>query len=128
MPNPVSADPDRSLFDNAAVASAARQFARQLDADAALAGVERIEVTLSGRGPIERLFAVEAQLLAQWPQGLYRPAHDLVSDTGELAAAGQPSDLTLRAIGLDGVVVLRRVYDIGLADGGRLKRAAKVHG
>jgi hypothetical protein len=120
--------PSPSEFDNAAVAAAARQFAHLLDAETRLDGVERIEVTLSGRGSIDRLFALEAALIAQWPQGLRRPAHDLVCDTGELAPSDAQSALTLRALGLDGAVVLRRVYDIGLGAGQPFKHAAKAHG
>jgi hypothetical protein len=118
--------PAQPAFDNAAVADAARQFANLLGADRSLDGVERIEITLSGRGPIERLFAVEATLLAHWPEALRRPAHDLVSSTGELAPSDEQAALTLRAIGLDGVVVLRRVYDVSLE--GAKPRAASVHG
>ncbi|MDR3510586.1 MAG: hypothetical protein P4L73_03050 [Caulobacteraceae bacterium] len=120
MPNPLS-------FDNAAVASATRQFANRLGADRRFDSVERIEVTLSGRGPIERLFAVEAALLAHWPEGLRRPPHDLVSSTGELSPADEQAGLTLRAFDPEGAVVLREVYDIGAA-GKPLKAAAPTHG
>jgi hypothetical protein len=96
-------------FDADALAAAARQFARLLAADPAAREAARIEVVLCGRGPIERLFVLEAGLIAAWPKGLRRPPHDLVASTGEL---GPASGLTLRALGVGGVVLLRRVYDI----------------
>jgi hypothetical protein len=101
--------PAPSSFDHAAVAFAARQFTDLLGPERR---IERIEVTLSGRGPIERLFAVEAALLAQWPQALSRPAHDLVASTGELAPAAEQAALTLRAFSPGGAVVLQRIYDV----------------
>lgn len=126
MPDSLPADPDSLPIDNAAVAKATRAFARRLGADQALAGVERIEVTLNGRGPIERLFAVEATLLAAWPEGVRRPPHDLVSSTGELAARDERTGLTLRAFDPEGAVVLREVYDVA-AQGASLK-PAPAHG
>ena len=96
-------------FDDEALAAAASQFARLLAADPAAREAERIEVTLCGRGPIERLFVLEAGLIAAWPKGLRRPPHDLVSSTGEL---GPSSGLILRALGADGAELFRRVYDV----------------
>jgi hypothetical protein len=113
--------PSLSCFDHNAVAAAARHFADLLAADPQADEVRRIEVTLTGRGPIERLFALEAALLDAWPDTAPRPAHDLVSSTGELGPSGA---LTLRAFGQDGAEMLRRTFDLE-----PLKRApAQAHG
>ena len=116
--------PSPSAFDPFAAAAAARRFADLLAADPAHRAVQRIEVTLTGRGPIERLFALEAALLEAWPDTAPRPAHDLVSSTGEM---GPCAALILRAFGQDGAEVLRRNYDL---DATETKRgaAARVHG
>lgn len=121
MPNP-------HPLDSAALSRAAQDFARRLGAGRDLDQVERIEVTLAGRGPIERLFAVEAALVAHWPADLRRPPRDLVSSTGELSREDEQSGLTLRALGAEGAVVLREVYDLGSPLGGALKRGEPVHG
>jgi hypothetical protein len=115
--------PSHPAFDPSAVAAAARRFADQLAVHPGGRAVQRIEVTLTGRGPIERLFALEAALLDAWPDTAPRPAHDLVSSTGEL---GPSAALTLRAFGRDGAEVLRRNFDL---DAAPLKRAsAATHG
>ena len=101
--------PSLSHFDNAAVAAATRRFAELIAAIPKAEAVRRIEVTLTGRGPIERLFALEAALLDCWPDSAPRPAHDLVSSTGEL---GPSAALTLRAFGQDGAEMLRRTFDL----------------
>jgi hypothetical protein len=106
--------PRPNAFDQNALA-AVRSFADRLAAHPRGEAASRIEITLCGRGPIERLFAVEAALLAGWPRSLRRPAQDLVSSTGEL---GPSAGLTLRAIGDDGAEVLRKTYDIELAVAG----------
>jgi hypothetical protein len=113
--------PSPSAFDSSAVAAAARGFAEHLAADPRAASVGRIEVTVCGRGPIERLFAVEAALLEAWPAHLLRPPHEVVSSTGELRAAAA---LTLRALDGDGAEVLRRVYDVELVKPGAAPAAA----
>lgn len=125
MPNAQPFDSSPETW--AALSRAAQDFARRLGAGRALDRVERIEVTLSGRGPIERLFAVEAALVAHWPADLRRPPRDLVSSTGELARDDEQSGLTLRALGAEGAVVLREVYDLR-AWGAALKRAEPAHG
>jgi len=117
--------PSPSSFDQTAVAAAARRFADLLAADPRIDSVRRVEVTLCGRGPIERLFAVEAALVAAWPSAVRRPAHDLVSSTGEL---GPSAALTLRAIGPDGGEVLRGVYDLDPAKAKCGAPAAQSHG
>lgn len=106
--------PRPNAFDQNAL-DAVRSFAGRLAAHPRGSNASRIEITLCGRGPIERLFAVEAALLAGWPRDLRRPSQDLVSSTGEL---GPPAGLILRAIGEDGAEVLRRTYDIELAAAG----------
>jgi hypothetical protein len=112
--------PNLSHFDNAAVAVAACRFADLIAANPKAEAVRRIEVTLTGRGPIERLFALEAALLDCWPDSALRPACDLVSSTGEL---GPSAALTLRAFGQDGAEILRRTFDLE-----SLKRApAQAH-
>ena len=116
--------PHPSSFDSAALARAARDFAGRLDAERRLDSVERIEVTLNGRGPVERLFAVEAALVAHWPASLRRPPQEVVSSTGELSGEDEQAGLTLRALDPQGAVVLREVYDLGTA----LKRGEPVHG
>jgi hypothetical protein len=115
--------PNASLHHQTAVAAAARRFADLLAADPKGAGVRRIEVTLCGRGPIERLFDLEAALLAAWPSTAPRPAHDLVSSTGEM---GPSAGLTLRAFGQDGMEVLRRDFDLDGAEPGGA--GARAHG
>jgi hypothetical protein len=115
--------PSHPAFDPSAAAAAARRFADLLAADPARA-IHRIEVTLTGRGPIERLFALEAALLDAWPDTAPRPAHDLVSSTGEM---GPCAALTLRAFGQDGAEVLRRNFDLDAAESKR-GAAVQVHG
>jgi len=95
-------------FDNDALAAAARQFAGLVAAQAPF-GVERIEITLCGRGPIDRLFALEAALSMAWPKTLRQPPYDIVSSTGEI---GPSRGLTLRAFDARGAEVLRRAYDV----------------
>jgi hypothetical protein len=108
-----------SPFDAVALADATRQFARQLAAQPGGCDAERIEVTLCGRGPIDRLFALEAGLLAAWPKDVRRPPHDLVADTGELRPA---AELTLRALGVGGAELLRRDFAV------EAKPKAAAHG
>jgi hypothetical protein len=117
--------PSSTDVDPAALAAATRRFAHRLAADPRIGTVSRIEVTLCGRGSIERLFAVEAALVAAWPMGKRRPAHDLVSSTGEM---GPSAALTLRAIGLDGEEVMRGVYDPASARVRSGAMVADVHG
>ncbi len=95
-------------FDNDALAAATRQFAHLVAAETR-AHVERIEITLCGRGPVDRLFALEAALSLAWPKNLRQPPYDLVASTGEL---GPSAGLTLRAFDAQGGEVLRRAYDV----------------
>jgi hypothetical protein len=117
--------PSPSPFDPATVAAAVRGFADRLAADAKFDTVDRIQITLCDRGSIERLFAVEAALVSAWPSAMRRPAHELVSDTGEMGAA---DGLTFRALGPDGAEVLRRVYAVEAAKAKRGKAPAHVQG
>jgi hypothetical protein len=105
-------------FDHDALAAAARQFAN-LIAEQSPRGVERIQITLCGRGPVDRLFALEAALSTAWPKSFRQPPYDIVSNTGEL---GVDVGLTLRAFDARGAEVLRCAYDV------EPKRAATVHG
>ena len=102
-----------------------RRFADLLAVHPRLAAVGRIEVTLCGRGPVERLFAIEAALIAAWPSGLRCPAHDLVADTGEMGAA---AGLTLRALSPGGAELLRRVYAVEATKAKPRKATANVRG
>jgi hypothetical protein len=117
--------PSSSPFDPSRVAAAVQRFADLLIADACVETVGRIQVTLCGRGSIERLFAVEAALISAWPGALRRPAHELVCDTGEMGAA---AGLTFRALGWDGAELLRRVYVVDAANAKRGKAPADVYG
>lgn len=107
----------RPLTDNLAAADALRCFADLIAADARAAVVRRIEVTLHGRGPIERLFALEAALAALWPGGgcvlTFSPAR------------ASPPTLSLRALDHTGAEVVRAAYPVSE---GRAKRAAAVDG
>ena len=117
--------PSPSPFDPTAVATAVRRFADLLAAEARFDTVGRIQVTLCGRGSIERLFAVEAALVSAWPSALRRPAHELVCDTGEMGAADGSISW---ALGPDGAELLRRVYAVEAAKAKPRKASANVQG
>jgi hypothetical protein len=106
-------------FDPAAVAEAARRFSAALEVHPRARAIRRIEATLHGRGPVERLFAVEAVLASAWPRALGGPSAVLVSSTEVVREA---ETLILRALDACGAEVLRGGYALA----GKPK--ASVHG